>query len=102
MLLLESYRFSHYKQRTERIEWFTLRDPFLTELNELLSIGIFLPLKQKDEDNRQIVIIRTAAHNPSKHKQNDVFKLGRMILDYLVATDESISVYGIRAVFGKL
>lgn len=60
-----------------------------------------MPLKQKDEENRLIVIIRTAAHNPSKHKQNDVIKVGRMILDYLVAIDESISVYGIRAIFGK-
>lgn len=93
---------SHYKQRADRVEWFTFRDPYLTELSELLSIGVFLPLKQKDEENRQIVIIRTAAHNPSKHKQNDVFKVGRMILDYLVATDESISVYGIRAIFGEL
>lgn len=93
---------SHYKQRAERVEWFDYRDPFLTELSELLSIGVFLPVRQKDEENRQIVIIRTAAHNPSKHKQNDVFKVGRMILDYLVAMDESISVYGIRAIFGKL
>lgn len=77
------------------------RDPFLTEIAELLSIGVFLPLLQKDEENRQIVIIRTAAHSPSKHKQNDVFKVGRMILDYLVSVDESISVYGIRAIFGK-
>lgn len=93
---------SHYKQRAERVEWFTYRDPFLTELSELLSIGVFLPLRQKDEFNRQIVIIRTAAHNPSKNKQNDVFKIGRMILDYLVAHDETLSVYGIRAIFGKI
>lgn len=77
------------------------RDPFLSEISELLSIGVFLPLRQKDEENRQIVIIRTAAHNSSKHKQNDVFKVGRMILDYLVSVDESISVYGIRAIFGE-
>lgn len=84
------------------MEWFTYRDPFLAEISELLSVGVFLPLKQKDEDNRQIVIIRTAAHNPSVHKQNDVFKVGRMILDYMVATDETISVYGIRAIFGEI
>jgi hypothetical protein len=63
---------------------------------------VFLPLRQKDDDNMQIVIIRTAAHNPSKgHKQNDVFKVGRMILDYLVATDELLSVYGTRTIFGE-
>lgn len=60
-----------------------------------------MPLREKDGENRQTVIIRTAAHNPSKHKQNDVFKIGRMVLDYLVAHDETISVYGICAIFGK-
>ncbi|CRK94917.1 CLUMA_CG008408, isoform A, partial [Clunio marinus] len=88
-----------YKQRAERDEWFVQRDPFLPEISELLSIGVFLPLREKDAENRQIVIIRTAAHSPSNHKQNDVFKVGRMILDYLVSIDESISVYGIRAIF---
>lgn len=63
---------------------------------------MFLPLQQKDAANRQIVIIRTAAHDPSKHKQTDVFKIGRMILDYIVSADELMSVYGIRAIFGEL
>jgi hypothetical protein len=93
--------FSHYKQRAAQDEWFTYRDPFLSEISSLLSIGVFLPLRHKDAENRQIVIIRTAAHSPSKHKQNDVFKVGRMVLDYLVSVDETISVYGIRAIFGN-
>lgn len=95
------FLFSHYKQRAERDEWFTFRDPFLTELSDLIQIGVFLPLLRKDKENRQIVIIRAAAHNPSKHKQVDVFKVGRMILDYLCSVDESISVFGIRAIFGE-
>jgi len=90
---------NHYHSRAVIVEWFTNRNPFLSEVQELMSIGVFLPLKQKDAEKRQIVIIRTAAHSPSKHKQNDVFKVGRMILDYLITTDESISVYGIRAIF---
>jgi hypothetical protein len=98
--LIVSLLCSYYKQRAERVEWFTFRDPYSSEISELLAIGVFLPLKQKDAENRQIVIIRTAAHNPSKHKQNDVFKVGRMILDYLVASDELLSVHGIRAIFG--
>ena len=101
-MLSKTFSFiSHYKQRAEQDEWFTNRDPFSTEISQLLSIGVFLPVREKDEENRQIVIIRTAAHNPSKNKQNDVFKVGRMVLDCLVSNDESISVYGIRAIFGN-
>lgn len=96
-----SFISSHYKQRAEQDEWFTFRDPFISEISQLLSLGVFLPLRRKDAENRQIVIIRTGAHSPSKHKQNDVFKVGRMVLDYLVSVDETISVYGIRAIFGN-
>jgi hypothetical protein len=90
-----------YKQRAERVEWFVNRDPHLSHLADLIELGVFLPLKVKDSENRQIVIIRTAAHNPTLHKQNDVFKVGMMILDILMAMDHSISVYGIRAIFGE-
>lgn len=85
--------------RAERSEWFTFRDPFLNELSQLLEIGVFLPLLEPDIYGRQIVIIRTAAHTPSKHKIEDVIKIGRMILDYMMYTKETISVYGIRAIF---
>ena len=61
--------------KTERIEWFANRNPFAPEIQELLELGVFLPLKEKDSENRQIYIIRTAAHNPKKHSQNDVFKV---------------------------
>lgn len=85
--------------RRERIEWFENRDPFAPEIDELLDIGVFLPLKTYDNDNRLVVVIRTAAHNPKKHKQNDIFKVGKMILDYVLHTDESPSLYGVTAIF---
>ncbi|XP_055586684.1 retinol-binding protein pinta [Uranotaenia lowii] len=87
------------KIRIERVEWFKNRDPFATDILELLDLGIFLPLRQKDQHNRQVVIIRTAAHNPKYHTQNNVFKVDKMILDLLLFLDETISIYGIVAVF---
>lgn len=87
------------KIRSTRIEWFQNRDPYLPEIQELLDIGVFLPLKEKDIYNRQVVIIRTAAHNPKYHTQDNVFKVDKMILDLLLHLDETISVYGIVAVF---
>lgn len=44
--------------RSERVEWFTNRDPFRPEIEELLDLGVFLPLKNKDDQNRQVFIIR--------------------------------------------
>lgn len=44
--------------RMERVEWFADRDPLLPEIEELLDLGIFLPLKVKDDQNRQVFIIR--------------------------------------------
>ncbi|XP_062701989.1 retinol-binding protein pinta isoform X2 [Aedes albopictus] len=87
------------KIRSTRIEWFQNRDPYLPEIQELLDIGVFLPLKDKDICNRQVVIIRTAAHNPKYHAQDNVFKVDKMILDLLLYLDETISIYGIVAVF---
>ncbi|XP_058467874.1 retinol-binding protein pinta [Malaya genurostris] len=89
----------YHKIRADRVEWFQNRDPFLPELQELLDIGVFLPLRQKDAHNRQVVIIRTAAHNPKYHSQDNVFKVDKMILDLILHLDETISIYGIVAIF---
>lgn len=71
--------FRYYTIRSARTEWFQNRDPFLPEMQELLDIGVFLPLRQKDTQNRQVVIIRTAAHSPKYHTQDNVFKLDKMV-----------------------
>lgn len=93
---------SYHQIRLERTEWFQNRNPLDPAIDELLKIGVFLPLPDKDEQHRQIIIIRTGAHNPRKHKQNDVFKVGMMIMDYLMSTDNELSVYGNRAIFGNI
>ena len=85
--------------RAERPEWFSNRDPSDTSVQEILQLGCFLPLLSKDEENRLVVIIRTAAHNPRKHSQNDVFKISKMLLDLVLHLDESVSVYGVSAIF---
>lgn len=84
--------------REDRIEWFTERDPFLPVISELLDIGVFLPLKEKSE-NRLVVVIRTGCHDPKIHSQNSVLKVSKMILDYVLAHDESISYNGVVAIF---
>ncbi|KAG5683982.1 hypothetical protein PVAND_013237 [Polypedilum vanderplanki] len=90
---------SYYVYRMDISEWFSNRDPFLPTISELLELGVFLPVIEKDECNRQIVILRVAAHNPKIHNQNDVMKVSLMVLDWLIYNDELTSVYGTRAIF---
>lgn len=52
-----------YRMRAELPEWFANRDPRLVEICELVRLGVFVPLRRY-QDNRLIVIIRTAAHDP--------------------------------------
>lgn len=61
--------------RAERIEWFADRNPMKPELEELLDLGLFLPLPTKDVNNYQVFVIRTGVHDTSKHEQNDVLKV---------------------------
>lgn len=46
------------------------------------------------------MIIRAAAHDPKRHRQDDVFKTGMMLLD-LAASEhpEHVQVYGVSAIF---
>ena len=60
---------------------------------------MFLPLRKRDAHGRLVVLVRVAVHNPKKHKQSDVFKVGKMALELALEDDESISVFGVSAVF---
>uniref|UniRef100_A0A6M2DTV3 CRAL-TRIO domain-containing protein n=1 Tax=Xenopsylla cheopis TaxID=163159 RepID=A0A6M2DTV3_XENCH len=88
-----------YQARSKVTEWYHNRDPYLCELQELIDLGVFLPLKHKDSHNRLIVVIKVAAHDPKKHLQDNVFKLGQMVMDLVLHLDETISIYGVVAVF---
>lgn len=88
-----------YMMRAERTEWFVDRDPFLPKMQELLEIGVFLPLLVKDDSNRHIFVIRTSAHNPKIHHMNDVFKISKMILDLALRLHPEISTQGLVAIF---
>lgn len=85
--------------RADRPEWFSNRDPITEKVAEILQLGCFLPLLSPDTEHRLVVIIRTAAHSPRKHSQNDVFKVCKMLLDLVLHLDESPSIYGVSAIF---
>lgn len=89
---------NYYTMRRDRPEWFNNRNPLLPEIQELVKMGVFVPLKKRFE-NRLVIIVRTACHDPKKHSQDDVFKTGKMILDVAALEDETVQIYGVTAIF---
>ncbi|EDV91555.1 retinol-binding protein pinta [Drosophila grimshawi] len=87
-----------YQMRAERGEWFDNCDPLLPEIQDLLSVGVFLPVDGVDDQQRKVVIIRTAAHDPKRHTQNNVFKTSKMILDLLLKFEPDNCARGIVAI----
>ncbi|ALC47570.1 pinta, partial [Drosophila busckii] len=90
---------TYYQMRAERIEWFDNCDPLLPEIQELLKLGVFLPIDGvEDEHQRKVVVIRTAAHDPKRHTQNNVFKTSKMILDLLLKLEPDNCARGMVAI----
>lgn len=89
---------NYYTMRRDEPAWFCNRDPQLKEIQDLVKLGVFVPLRQSC-DNRLVVIIRAAAHNPKIHKQDNVFKAGKMILDIAAMENELCQIYGVAAIF---
>ncbi|CAH0388346.1 unnamed protein product [Bemisia tabaci] len=84
-----------YNMRANVPEWFSNRDPLLPELQALLDLGVFLPLLNKDSLGRQVILVRAGGHDPRVHSQENIFKLGCMMVDYISERDESIVDHGV-------
>ncbi|KAF7281274.1 hypothetical protein GWI33_004895 [Rhynchophorus ferrugineus] len=89
---------NYYVMRRDRPEWFRNRNPRLQHIQDLIKMGVFLPLK-RHHDNKLVVIVRIAAHDPKKYDWNDIFKVGKMILDVVCMEDQRAQIYGVIAIF---
>ncbi|XP_063232385.1 retinol-binding protein pinta-like [Bacillus rossius redtenbacheri] len=87
-----------YVMKAKVPEWFSSRDPLLPPLQEMLNLGVFLPLRRHGADGALTILIRTAVHNPQTQALDGVFKVGNMVVDALLEEDELVSVYGVVAV----
>ncbi|KYQ46323.1 Alpha-tocopherol transfer protein, partial [Trachymyrmex zeteki] len=88
---------NYYKLRSDLPEWFTNTDPFQPELQELINMGLFLPLRKPDCHGRLVIIMRTTLHNPRIHKLSDIIKISAMLMELAMknrAIAASASVYG--------
>ncbi|XP_011704764.1 PREDICTED: alpha-tocopherol transfer protein-like [Wasmannia auropunctata] len=86
---------NYCKQRSALPEWYLNKDPFQPELQELLDIGVCLPLRKLDSRGRLVLIVRYTRHDPTIHKLTDVIKIIVTMLELTMRNNATASVYGI-------
>ncbi|XP_018374443.1 PREDICTED: alpha-tocopherol transfer protein-like [Trachymyrmex cornetzi] len=85
---------NYYKQRSDLPEWYTNIDPFRPELQELLDLGYYLPLRKPDNQGRLVFIVHGTRHDPRIHKISDIYKVGMIATEVAVKCYPAASVYG--------
>ncbi|XP_011164680.2 retinol-binding protein pinta [Solenopsis invicta] len=90
---------NHYKQRSDLPEWYTNKDPFRPELQELLEMGLILPLRKPDSQGRLILIMHCTRHNPRRHKIPDLAKIVLLTVEAAIKYYPAVSIYGYTVFF---
>ncbi|XP_025154346.1 retinol-binding protein pinta isoform X2 [Harpegnathos saltator] len=65
---------NYHQQRSDLPGWFANKDPLLPELQQLFDLGVFLPLRELDDQGRMVVIVRPTVHDPYKQQLSDLLK----------------------------
>lgn len=87
---------THYTARTFAPEVFTNRDPFLPEMQDLLNVGVMLPLPLVDSTGRRIIWYScNQSLNPDTMSIQDVGKLAYMMMDILLMEDNYVTMNGV-------
>ncbi|XP_074029416.1 retinol-binding protein pinta isoform X1 [Leptinotarsa decemlineata] len=90
---------NYYTMKKDEVVWYRKRDPSLDEIQELVKLGVYVPLRELYQ-NHLVVIIRTGAHDPKKHTQDNVFRTGQMLTDIITFLEYDCStIDGIIAIF---
>ncbi|XP_011164674.1 retinol-binding protein pinta [Solenopsis invicta] len=85
---------NYYKQRSDLPEWYRNKDPLRPELQELLEMGIVLPLRKPDSQGRIVFLVRGTLHDPRIHKMSDLAKIGILITEAAIKYYPAASIYG--------
>ncbi|CAH0726585.1 unnamed protein product, partial [Brenthis ino] len=84
-----------YTLRTTVPEIFQNRDPFDPIIQEILKLGVFLPLTiTKADDSCRVCLQRLGAFDPSKYRFIDLMKTIFMIVDILILEDDNFVIAG--------
>ncbi|XP_011705811.1 PREDICTED: alpha-tocopherol transfer protein-like, partial [Wasmannia auropunctata] len=90
---------NYYKQRSDLPEWYMNKDPFQPELQELLNMGLVLPLRKLDSRGRLVFIIRATRIDPTIHELSDLIKICVMLTELTMKNNAIASVYGLVVFF---
>ncbi|XP_071573227.1 retinol-binding protein pinta-like [Temnothorax nylanderi] len=84
---------NHYKQRSDLPEWYMNTDPFLPELQELLDLGLYLPLRNPDDQGRLVILVRVI-YDPRRHEISNLVKVAMMAIETAMKYYPAASIYG--------
>ncbi|KAB0797273.1 hypothetical protein PPYR_08267 [Photinus pyralis] len=88
----------YYTVKTIATEFFTRRDPFDQDIQEVLRLGVILPLpKTETPDGPRILLLRSSLLNLDKINYLAYYKLLFMMFDILLMEDDNFTVSGIIA-----
>ncbi|XP_011871609.1 PREDICTED: alpha-tocopherol transfer protein-like [Vollenhovia emeryi] len=85
---------NYYKQKSRLPEWYMNKDPCRPELQELLDMGVFLPLRKPDGQGRLVIVVYGTRHDPRKHKIADLCTIGIMAVELAMRNYPAASLYG--------
>ncbi|XP_072936587.1 uncharacterized protein [Epargyreus clarus] len=84
-----------YTLRTLTPEFYGNRDPLEPKIQELLKLGVFLPLRNcNKDDSPRTCLVRCGLIDPSRHHLSDLVKMTFMITEILLLEDDNFSVAG--------
>ncbi|XP_014469668.1 PREDICTED: alpha-tocopherol transfer protein [Dinoponera quadriceps] len=89
---------NYHQQRSDLPEWFANKDPFLPELQQMFDLGVFLPLRKLDNQERMVIIVRPTLHDPYKQQISDVLKVCMIVFDLSSRSHVSGSLRGVFAI----
>ncbi|XP_011164676.1 retinol-binding protein pinta [Solenopsis invicta] len=86
---------NHYQQQSDLPEWYTNKDPFRPELQELLDLGIHVPLRKPDSQGRLVLLMRISRYDPNIHEISNVIKVYILTLETAMKYYPAGSIYGV-------
>ncbi|GAB6024741.1 hypothetical protein CHUAL_009871 [Chamberlinius hualienensis] len=78
-------------------DWFSNRDIQQQSLQDLLNIGVVMPLGYNN-DGQSVLLCRAGVYDPAKHKADDLIKLFFMVFEWLLM-DEQTQICGLVLLF---
>ncbi|XP_039302689.1 retinol-binding protein pinta-like [Solenopsis invicta] len=86
---------NYYQQQSDLSEWYTNKDPFRPEMQELLDLGIFVPLRKPDSQGRIVFLIRPTLNDPNVHEIPNIIKICLLTVETAMKYYPAGSIYGV-------